>query len=150
MNNIKYQNGRRVQRKGWGAEKLYYVSNFLFKKGYRKIAYLIKYINIMLFRVYIPPDVNIGKRLDLPHGGFGIIMHKDTKIGNDAILFHNVTFANGGARIGDRVYIGTGVTIIGDVTIGDDVTIGANALINFDLPDGSTVVGQIATIVKGG
>ncbi len=115
-------------------------------KGFRKPAYFIKYLNMMIFRNYIPPEVKIGRRLDLPHGGFGVIMQKDTQIGDDAIIFHNVTFANGGARVGKRVYIGSGATILGNVKIGDDVTIGAHSLINFDVPDGSTVVGHIAKI----
>lgn len=110
------------------------------------MAYIIKYANVMLFRAYIPPDATIGKRLDLPHGGFGVIMHENTKIGDDAIIFHNVTFANGGARVGDRVYIGCGVTIIGPVKIGNDVVIGANTVINFDIPDNTTVVGPLGTI----
>ncbi|MCD4722095.1 MAG: hypothetical protein K8S13_19870 [Desulfobacula sp.] len=74
-------------------------------------------------------------------------MHKDTVIGDDPIIFHNVTIANGGARIGDRVYIGCNATIIGNVTIGDDVTIGAHAVVNFDIPDGATVVGPLGNII---
>jgi len=45
-------------------------------------------------------------------------------------------------RIGDRVYIGAGATIIGDINIGDDVIIGANATVTKDVPDGMTVVGN--------
>lgn len=86
--------------------------------------------------------------MDLPHGGFGVVMHEDTCIGDDAIIFHNVTIANGGARIGARVYIGTGVTIIGAVNIGDDVKIGANTIVNFSIPDGSTVIGTSGRIIK--
>ena len=73
-------------------------------------------------------------------------MHHDTEIGSDAIIFHNVTIANGGARIGDRVYIGTGAVIIGKVSIGNDVVIGANAVVNFDIPDGGLALGPKATL----
>ena len=149
MRSIQFsKNPRWVPHGRWGAERLYYLSHFLIQKGFRKIAYVIKYINLLIFRTYIPPEVKIGKRLDLPHGGFGVVIQKDTTIGDDAIIFHNVTFGNGGARVGDRVYIGTGATILGNVRIGDDVTIGANTLINFDVPDGSTVVGQVGSILK--
>lgn len=147
-NRIKNKNPKWVPQKKWGAEKLFYLSHFLHVQGFKKAAYFIKYFNMFIFRNFIPPEVNIGKRLDLPHGGFGVVMQKNTVIGDDAIIFHNVTFANGGARIGDRVYIGTGAVLIGAVKIGDDVVIGANSVVNFDVPDGATVVGQPGRIIK--
>jgi serine O-acetyltransferase len=137
----------KVSYKKHGVEKIYYASHRLWEKGYHNLAYLLKRVNQFIFRAFIPPEAIIGKRLELPHGGFGVVIHKDTLIGTDAIIFHNVTIGNGGAIIGSRVYIGTGTVIIGKVEIGDDVTIGANCLINFDVPDGSTVVGNKATIV---
>lgn len=144
------RNPRWVKQNKWGAERFYYISHRLYKKKFFRLAYLIKYLNALLFRNYIPPEVQIGRRLDLPHGGLGVVMQKDTVIGDDAIIFHNVTFANGGARVGDRVYIGTGSVIIGSVVIGDDVVIGANTVVNFDIPDGAVVVGQAARFIKKG
>jgi serine O-acetyltransferase len=58
-----------------------------------------------------------------------------------------VTIGNGEARIGDRVYLGTGATIIGAVTLGNDVTIGAHAVVTFDVPAGATVVGAKARLI---
>ena len=92
--------------------------------------------------------MKIGKRLQLPHGGFGVIMNNGVRIGNDAIIFQNVTLGNGSVTIGDRVYIGAGAVLIGDITIGDDVHIGANTFVNFDVPDNSTVVGVKGKILK--
>ena len=43
--------------------------------------------------------------------------------------------------IGDEVWIGRGVTILGGVTIGDRATVGANAVVTRDIPEGVTVVG---------
>ena len=140
-------NPKAVEYRERGAEKIYYISHRLYKRGFKRTAMVFKRLNQLLFRVYIPPQVKIGKRLQLPHGGFGVVMHEDTVIGDDAIIFHNVTIANGGARIGDRVYIGTGAVIIGAVRIGNDVTIGAHAVVNFDVPEGSTVVGPKARII---
>lgn len=134
-------NPRYVAHHQWGAERLYYLSHWLWKKKLRFCAYLIKYINMFIFRNFIPPEVQIGQRLDLPHGGFGVIIQENTIIGDDAIIFHNVTLANGNIEIGHRVYIGTGAIIIGPAKIGDDVAIGANTLVNYDVPSKSTVVG---------
>jgi len=144
------RNPRSVPYFSWGAERIYYISNALYSKNIvlRFIALLLKRLNQLIFRVNIPPQVSIGKRLELPHGGFGLVIHHDTKIGDDAIIFHNVTIGNGGAHIKDRVYIGTGAVIIGAVTIGNDVTIGANTVINFDVADNSIVVSPKAIIIE--
>lgn len=142
----KSKNYKAVYHRKWGTERIYYLSHSLSKSGWCKLSYLFKYLNLIIFRCFIPPEVVIGKRLDLPHGGFGVVIHRNTKIGDDAIIFHNVTIAEGGAIIGDRVYIGTGAVIIGSVVIGDDVKIGANCIVNFDVPSNSTVVSPIASI----
>jgi serine O-acetyltransferase len=110
----------------------------------------VKYLNISLFRVYIDSQAQIGKRLDLPHGGFGVIIGPEVEIGEDAVIFHNVTIGHarpGPIVIGDRFYAGTGAIILGPVTIGNDVTVGANATITEDVPDGATVVGQKSRIL---
>ena len=145
-----FQNPRSVEHPSWGAERIYYMSHFFHSKGKAGsvASSFFKRLNQVLFHVNIPPQVCIGKRLELAHGGFGIVMHHDTVIGDDAILFQNVTIGNGGARIGHRVYIGAGAVIIGSVKIGDDVTIGANAVVNFDIPSGRTVVGPKSKIVE--
>ena len=49
--------------------------------------------------------------------------------------------------IGDNVYIGTGVTILGPVNIGNNVVIGAGAVVTKDIPDGCTVVGVPGHVV---
>ena len=144
---LQSENPRSVPHPEHGAEKLYYLSNRLYKKGMYRSANLMKRINTFFFRNYIPPSVIIGERLELPHGGCGVIIHDDTIIGNDAIVFQNVTIGNGGARIGDRVYIGADAVILGNVKIGDDVVIGANAVVNFSVPSGATVVGPKSNIL---
>jgi serine O-acetyltransferase len=50
--------------------------------------------------------------------------------------------------IGDNCYIGTGTTIIGPVRIGNDVIIGAGSVVIHDIPDGCTVAGNPAKIIK--
>lgn len=142
------KNPRSVEYQPRGAEKLFNLSSQLHKKGFRRLSKITKRINQFLFNVNIYPEVRIGKGLQLPHGGFGVVIHHNTVIGDDAIIFHGVTIANGGARIGDRVYIGTGAVLVGSITIGNDVTIGANAVVNFDVPDKALVVGQKSQIKR--
>lgn len=78
----------------------------------------------------------------------GIIISPVAKVGEDCVIFHQVTLGVNGRKsldqgpiLGDRVSVGAGAKIIGPVTVGDDVTIGANAVVTKDVPSGMTVVG---------
>jgi acetyltransferase-like isoleucine patch superfamily enzyme len=56
-------------------------------------------------------------------------------------------------EIGQEVWLGRGVTVLGGVQIGDKATVGANAVVTRDVPKGVTVVGipamPIASRVTG-
>lgn len=78
-----------------------------------------------------------------PHGLYGIIVSKNSNIGKNCTIFHQVTIGEGvgGApTIGNNCYIGAGAKIIGNVKIGNNVKIGANCIVVEDIPDNSTVV----------
>lgn len=138
------------RRRPWGTERLYYWSNSLWKRGRTRMAKLVKFLNILVFRAYIDCEAQIGERLDLPHGGFGVVIGPEVRIGDDAIIMHNVTVGHakpGPVVIGHRFYAGTGAIIVGPLQIGNDVTIGANTTVTFDVPDGATVVSQKARII---
>lgn len=48
-------------------------------------------------------------------------------------------------EIGQEVWLGRGVAVLGGVQIGDKATVGANAVVTRDVPEGLTVVGIPAT-----
>lgn len=50
--------------------------------------------------------------------------------------------------IGNNVWVGERVTILGGITIGDNVIIGANSVVTHDVPSNSVVAGVPARIVK--
>lgn len=77
--------------------------------------------------------------LRLPHPT-GIIIHPESTIGPNCMIFHQVTLA-GKVVMGGHVDVGAGARIIGPVTIGDDARIGANAVVTRDVPAGATVAG---------
>jgi len=51
-------------------------------------------------------------------------------------------------NIGDRVWTGLRVTILGGVNIGSDVVIGAGSLVNRDIPSGSVAAGVPAKVIR--
>lgn len=92
----------------------------------------------------LPPSVVAGPGLRVRHWGRGVILHPQAVIGSRAYIYHRVTVgeANGATpSIGDRVYLGTGSSVIGRVTVGHGAKIGAGAVVVRDVAAGATAVG---------
>ena len=68
---------------------------------------------------------------------------KGATVGNDGIANSDKISA---PTIGNNVYIGLNSTVVGNITIGNDVMIAANTFVNFDVPDGSLVIGSPGVI----
>ncbi len=97
--------------------------------------------------IYI--EAEIGGGLIMPHPN-GIILHPDSRIGPNCMIFQQVTLAageTGSPVIGGHVDIGAGAKILGAVTIGDHARIGANAVVLQDVPAYCTAVGIPAKIL---
>ncbi|MEC3861315.1 serine acetyltransferase [Mesobacterium sp. TK19101] len=84
-----------------------------------------------------------GLRLTHPTG---IIIHPDSVIGPNCMIFHQVTLA-GPVVLGGHVDIGAGAKLIGPLSVGDNAVIGANAVVTKDVPAGATVAGIPARII---
>ena len=112
--------------------------------------YKFKYNKICLRNnSFIPISAQIGDNIVFPHGLAGIFISQKAIIGDNCVVFHQVTIGSnnlkdsngyGAPIIGNNVYIGAGAKIIGNVKIGDNVRIGANAVIVNDIPANATVV----------
>ena len=99
----------------------------------------------------IPLNCKLGGGLLLPHPN-GIVIHPDSDIGPNCLLFQQVTLAagEGGApSIGGHVDIGAGAKVLGRVIIGRHAKIGANAVVIDNVPDGATAVGVPARVIAG-
>jgi len=107
----------------------------------------------MLYRHHgleIEPGANIGGGLYIAHPIGSVIAPKS--LGKNCTIIHSVTF---GMRnewafpvIGDNVFIGAGARILGGIHVGNNAVIGANAVVVHDVPDGATVVGIPAKVIK--
>ncbi|PCJ49784.1 MAG: serine acetyltransferase [Gammaproteobacteria bacterium] len=82
----------------------------------------------------------------LPHPT-GIIIHPDSRIGANCLIFHQVTLA-GKVTLDGHVDIGTGAKLKGPITVGNHVQIGFNAVVTKNIPDNCVVVGIPARIVS--
>jgi serine O-acetyltransferase len=105
--------------------------------------------------IEIHPGATIGRRFFIDHGT-GVVIGETSSVGDDCVLFHNVTLGGTGKHSGKRhptvgngVLIGTGATLLGPVTVGDGAKIGAGSFVRMhDVPPGCTAAGTPARIVK--
>ncbi|MCR4688127.1 MAG: serine acetyltransferase [Saccharofermentans sp.] len=105
----------------------------------------------MLSRKYhfqIPYDTNIGKGFYLAHFG-RVIIHPKSVIGHNVNVSTGVVIGTqfrgkrkGSPHIGNYVWIGANAIIVGNINIGNNVLIAPGAYVNFDVPDGSIVIGN--------
>lgn len=95
----------------------------------------------------------IGKGLYLGHA-YNITINPLAILGDNINIHKGVTIGqeNRGKRkgvpsIGNYVWIGVNVTIVGNITIGDDVLIAPNSYVNKDIPSHSIVIGNPCKII---
>lgn len=132
-----------------------YLIHQLYKIHLRFLARLFSQIMRFLTGIEIHPGAKIGHSIFIDHG-IGIVIGETVEIGNNCVIFHNVTLGGTGHHtgkrhptIGNNVYIGANATILGPCTIGDNTKIGAETvIINKDVPADCTVVGAPGKIVK--
>lgn len=89
----------------------------------------------------IPINTRIGGGLLLPHPN-GVVVHCDSVIGPNCLLFQQVTLGAGRGGVptlGGHVDIGAGAKILGGFHVGDHARISANALVTSAVPSGGVV-----------
>jgi serine O-acetyltransferase len=104
--------------------------------------------------IEIHPGATIGRRFFIDHG-MGVVIGETAEIGDDVLLYQNVTIGGTGPdkgkrhpTIGNHVVVGTGAKVLGNITIGDYAKIGAGSVVIHSVPDHSTVIGIPGRVVK--
>ena len=119
------------------------------------IPRLLSQISRFFTGLEIHPGATIGRGFFVDHGA-GVVIGETTIIGDNCVLFHNVTLGGTGKHQGKRhpslgndVFIGTGATLLGPIEVGDNVKIGANTFVVMrDIPSDCSVVGTPARIIR--
>ena len=131
------------------------IAHWLYRHHIPFIPRCISQTSRFLTGIEIHPGARIGKGLFIDHG-MGVVIGETAEIGDNCVLFHNVSLGGTGHQkgkrhptIGDNVLIGTGAMLIGKTKVGSNVKIGADTLIiNKKVPNNCTVVGTPGKIVK--
>ena len=121
------------------------ISHFLWKINLKLLARI--HANAVRFAtgIEIHPGATIGRRFFIDHG-MGVVIGETTVIGDDVMLYHDVTLGSRGfthgkrhPTVGNNVILGAGARIIGNVTVGDGSRVSANLVVTKDVPARSTL-----------
>lgn len=102
--------------------------------------------------IQIPVGTRIGRGLRIVHFGH-VVVNPSATIGENFTISQGCLIGSalgkheGVPVIGDRVYMSANAVIIGKVNIGNDVMIAPGALVNFDVPDNSVVIGNPGQVI---
>jgi len=111
---------------------------------------------MFLTMIDIHPGATIGRRVFIDHG-VGVVIGETTVIGNDVLIYQQVTLGGVSTSKGKRhptlennVVIGAGAKVLGNIIIGANSKVGANSVVVKDVPADSTAIGIPARVLKRG
>ncbi|MEI6216454.1 MAG: serine O-acetyltransferase EpsC [Actinomycetes bacterium] len=115
----------------WG----YRWANFLWRHNFKLLARIHMAWIRAKTGIEIHPAAVIGRRFFIDHG-MGVVIGETSVIGDDVLMYHDVTLGARGfshakrhPTIGNRVILGAGARIIGDIRVHDDASVATNATI---------------------
>lgn len=131
----------------------YRFAHRLYKWHIPLIPRIISYLTRIITGIEIHPGARIGRRFFIDHGE-GVVIGATTIVGDDVLIYQQVTLGGTGKEhgkrhptLGNNVIVGAGAKVLGNITIGDNVRIGAGSVVIEDVPEHSTVVGVPGRVV---
>jgi serine O-acetyltransferase len=147
---------------GWGSEGFWALTVYRAQRGLEKrkpkilwllpilLTALLKKLLTTVTHINLDKRANIGPGMIIPHVG-PIQVHPLSTIGADCAIHQVTTIGagpkHGGPVIGDHVYMGSHICVLGPVRVGNGAKIGAGAVVIKDVPPGTTAVGVPARIL---
>ena len=132
----------------------YRLAHRIYKWHIPLIPRMISYITRIITGIEIHPAAKIGHRFFIDHGE-GVVIGETSEIGDDVLIYQQVTLGGTGKEhgkrhptIGNNVIIGAGAKVLGSIFIGDNVRVGAGSVVIEDVPCNSTVVGVPGRVVS--
>lgn len=132
----------------------YRIAHWLHTHHCRFLARWISQLSKFFTGIEIHPGAKIGRRLVIDHGT-GIVIGETAEIGDDCLLYQNVTLGGTGKDVGKRhptlgnnVMVGSGAKVLGPFKVGDNARIAANSVVLKEVPANATVVGVPGRVVK--
>lgn len=123
----------------------------------RQFYLAVYYLYLRQYGSFVGHTAKFSNQPCFPHGFHGVFIAGGTRIGDNCVIFHQVTIGSnpipfsrttGFPTIGKNCYIGAGAVIIGAITIGDNCRIGANCTVASDIPSNSVVVSSQPRVIQ--
>nr|WP_232826119.1 serine O-acetyltransferase [Cyanothece sp. BG0011] len=124
---------------------------------HRKLPFFPRFLSHLarfLTGIEIHPGATIGQGVFIDHG-MGVVIGETAIIGDDCLIYQNVTLGGTGKEsgkrhptVGDSVIVGAGAKVLGNIEIGNHVRIGAGSIVLNDVPHDCTVVGVPGRVIS--
>lgn len=111
---------------------------------------LFNKLNVVFGQCIIGRGAEFGPGFVLIHAQ-GVVINGSVHGGSHVYLEHQTTIGaerGSSPTLGNHIFVGAGAKIVGSVHLGDHSKVGANAVVTKDVPDGATVVGIPARVVR--
>lgn len=132
----------------------YRFAHRLYKWHIPLIPRIISYLTRIITGIEIHPGARIGRRFFIDHGE-GVVIGETTVIGDDVLIYQQVTLGGTGKEHGKRhptleneVIVGAGAKVLGNINIGKGTRIGAGSVVVDNVPEHSTVIGVPGRVVQ--
>ena len=131
----------------------YRVAHYLYQRNHIFLSRALSMAGRWASGIDIHPGAVIGRRFFIDHGA-AVVIGETVRIGDDVMLYHQVTLGSigwwrdlrrdPGARrhpvLEDSIVVGTNASVLGPITIGARSQIGAHAVITESVPPDSKVI----------
>jgi serine O-acetyltransferase len=133
--------------------RIHALAHWLWALGVPLLPRLLYGINRLAFAVVLPPSVKVGQGVVLGYSGLGTVIHARAVIGDRVVIGSGVTIGGRSGLhdvpvIASDVDIGTGAKVLGPIRIGRGAIVGANAVVVHDVPDFAVVAGVPARVLR--
>jgi serine O-acetyltransferase len=150
----------RAETKEWkmrrlGPMTLHVAANRMYMLHVPLLSDLLDTLLFVTCGARVPHQDAIGENSILGHGGSGIFIHPQARMGRNVVIGQQVTIGGTGKSgklpiIEDDVILGAGSKILGNVTVGRNSVVGANAVVTKSVPPFCVVAGVPARILREG
>lgn len=141
--------------KGFHALQSYRVAHYYWMQERKPLALYLQSRISEIFSVDIHPAARLGRGVLMDHAT-SIVIGETAVVGDNVSMLHEVTLGGTGKETGDRhpkvrdgVLISAGAKILGNVEVGEGAKVGGGAVVLYDVPPHTTVVGVPARVVGG-
>lgn len=114
------------------------------------LAMVCNKLNAILCQCIIGRGADFGPGFVLIHSQ-GVVINGQVRGGSRIFIEHQVTIGaerDQSPRLADDIFLGAGAKVIGPIHLGCQVRVGANAVVVKDVPDGATVGGIPARVLR--